>query len=105
MTDEQRAFIEWSCKQNNQPIPEHLSPSKPKYQGMLNAFYFLSQRRIGDYGCITDGQLFEYVAYRGSCGLHPDDMIRVINVIDNHYLKIKSDKAREDMENMKHRKH
>lgn len=78
-------------------LPEMYREYKCKYRGVLGCFYFMSQRRGGDFQPVSDSAIIEYVVMYGSCDIHPSDFLRVIHSVDSHYLQIKAEKMREDM--------
>lgn len=95
--------IKMMAERAGRELPDEYKPHKPKYPKHLTVFYELSQRRKDDFKLITDYQIMEYVNYYGSINLMPNDMIKLIRRVDQHYLLAKSEKVRRDIELSKSR--
>lgn len=89
------------CRANNRPLPPEYQEIKTARVDVLNSFYHLSQRRLGDYTPVTDVQIVEYCVIRGSCGIPFDKYMGLVNRLDDIYLQAKAEKARADMEKLK----
>jgi len=98
ISDRERQFIIKRCEKLGKPVPEEYRDVKLKRQDILNAFFFLSQRRTDDYQPITDSAIMGYVCYYGSLRLHPNDFLGLIQRLDSFYLSEKSKKAKADFE-------
>lgn len=91
------------CELHGRELPDEYKEELVKRPELLHAFYFLSERRGGDYSRITDEAIMSYVCYYGSKGIHPDDFLGLMQRLDGHYINTKAEKAKADAEAAKQR--
>lgn len=86
------------CDLYGRELPDEYKSESVKRPDLLSAFYFMSERRGGDYSRVSDEAIMSYVCYYGSKGIHPDDFLNLMQRLDGHYIKSKIEKANADAE-------